>query len=375
MLYGPALLQFGIDPMRLILVRTRRDSDALWAMEEGLRCSQIAAVVGELGDISLTASRRLQLAAEETGVTAMLLRSRKTHQHLARRRPAGDWMQSHTKKNAAKLTIIRIFLGCPRLRQRLRTTRWRAEMFRCRGGESSTTGQWSGTMKRVISLWLPTFATDRLYRLRQDWLDSPLGIVDETRQQLVLHAINHAAQKTGIRWHDACRRACDPGLKTSEADIQAETKSTLSSCGLVRTLYPLDSSRRRRIGRDICGRRINLAEHNRLCSPVRWRRSTNARCHRPSQLPGVHFLRRYRRHPGGGLGGCSLHPLQAPPLDFSSQKARRKCSRTSSSRRPTTKKQHRLRPSSCRSAPHRRSYTNPSRRPCRSFWQRSRRPA
>ena len=42
-------------------------------MEEGLRCGQVAAVIGELGDMSLTASRRLQLAAEETGVTALSL--------------------------------------------------------------------------------------------------------------------------------------------------------------------------------------------------------------------------------------------------------------------------------------------------------------
>jgi len=73
-LYGPALLQFGIDPARMILVRPRRDADALWAMEEGLRCGRIAAVVGEITDMSLTASRRLQLAAEETGVTALMLR-------------------------------------------------------------------------------------------------------------------------------------------------------------------------------------------------------------------------------------------------------------------------------------------------------------
>ena len=112
-LYGPALLQFGIDPMRLILVRTRRDSDALWAMEEGLRCSQIAAVVGELGDISLTASRRLQLAAEETGVTAMLLRSKENTQRLARRRPAGDWMQSHTKKECRQTNDNKDLSGCP----------------------------------------------------------------------------------------------------------------------------------------------------------------------------------------------------------------------------------------------------------------------
>jgi protein ImuA len=68
-LYGPALLQFGIDPARMILVRPRRDTDALWAMEEGLRCGRVAAVIGEITDMSLTASRRLQLAAEETGVT------------------------------------------------------------------------------------------------------------------------------------------------------------------------------------------------------------------------------------------------------------------------------------------------------------------
>jgi protein ImuA len=73
-LYGPALLQFGIDPARLILVRARRDADALWAMEEGLRCDRLAAVVGEITDISLTASRRLQLAAEDTGITALALR-------------------------------------------------------------------------------------------------------------------------------------------------------------------------------------------------------------------------------------------------------------------------------------------------------------
>ena len=58
-------------------------------------------------------------------------------------------------------------------------------------------------------------------------MDSPLGIVDETRQQLVLHAVNHAAQKTGIRagMTLADARAILPSLKTSEADIQAETKA------------------------------------------------------------------------------------------------------------------------------------------------------
>ena len=82
-------------------------------------------------------------------------------------------------------------------------------------------------MKRVISLWLPKFATDRLCRLRQDWLDSPLGMIHETGGQLLLHAANHTAEQAGIRagMTLADAFAILPDLKTSEADIPAETKS------------------------------------------------------------------------------------------------------------------------------------------------------
>ena len=82
-------------------------------------------------------------------------------------------------------------------------------------------------MKRVISLWLPKFATDRLCRLRQDWLDSPLGLVHETGGRLVLHAVNHVAEQAGIRagMTLADARAVLPDLKTSETDLPAETKA------------------------------------------------------------------------------------------------------------------------------------------------------
>ena len=75
-LYPPGLLAYGLDPGRLIVVRARKDTDALWAMEEALRCRGLAAVVGELRTVSLAASRRLQLAAEAGGVTALVLRAR-----------------------------------------------------------------------------------------------------------------------------------------------------------------------------------------------------------------------------------------------------------------------------------------------------------
>lgn len=73
-LYGPGLAAFGLDPGRLIVVRGRTPTDILWAMEEGLRSGGLAAVLGETDGIGPTAARRLQLAAEASGVTALLLR-------------------------------------------------------------------------------------------------------------------------------------------------------------------------------------------------------------------------------------------------------------------------------------------------------------
>lgn len=62
----------------LIHVEARDARAALWAMEEGLRCSGLRAVVGELwGDpkvLDFTATRRLAVAAERHGVAAFLIR-------------------------------------------------------------------------------------------------------------------------------------------------------------------------------------------------------------------------------------------------------------------------------------------------------------
>lgn len=73
-LYGPGLGMLGLPEDEVIFVRARDETEALWAMEEGLACRDLAAVVGALNaPLSLTAERRLQLAAERTGVTAFLL--------------------------------------------------------------------------------------------------------------------------------------------------------------------------------------------------------------------------------------------------------------------------------------------------------------
>jgi len=74
-LYGPGLAAFGLDTRRLVIARCANRQDMLWAMEEGLRDPALAAVVAEPdGPVALTASRRLQLAAETGGVTGLILR-------------------------------------------------------------------------------------------------------------------------------------------------------------------------------------------------------------------------------------------------------------------------------------------------------------
>ena len=76
-LFPPALKMFGIQPDQIIFIDLHREKDLLWAMEESLKCEGLAAVVGEIKDISFTASRRLQLAVEKSRVTGFLLRQHK----------------------------------------------------------------------------------------------------------------------------------------------------------------------------------------------------------------------------------------------------------------------------------------------------------
>jgi protein ImuA len=72
-LYGPGLAAAGVSPRRVIFVTVNKAAEALWVLEEGLRCNGLAAVVGEGVDPSFTESRRLQLAARGGSTLALLL--------------------------------------------------------------------------------------------------------------------------------------------------------------------------------------------------------------------------------------------------------------------------------------------------------------
>ncbi|NNM78290.1 protein ImuA [Sphingomonas sp. ID1715] len=73
-LFAPGLALAGLPPERLLIAEAGRDEDVLAVMEEGLRHGALAAVVGEVGRAGLTETRRLQLAAEEGGTMALMLR-------------------------------------------------------------------------------------------------------------------------------------------------------------------------------------------------------------------------------------------------------------------------------------------------------------
>lgn len=77
--YGPGLSEMGFPPHSLLLVRVRDVSDLLAVGEDILRSPGIGAVVlsawGETRAFSLTASRRLSMAARSGGATAFLVRA------------------------------------------------------------------------------------------------------------------------------------------------------------------------------------------------------------------------------------------------------------------------------------------------------------
>ena len=73
--FPPALEYFGIAPDKVIFINLYKEKEILWVMEEALKCEGLAAVVGEVSQLSFTASRRLQLAVEQSQVTGFILRS------------------------------------------------------------------------------------------------------------------------------------------------------------------------------------------------------------------------------------------------------------------------------------------------------------
>ena len=125
-LFAPALARIGLHPDRVIYCETWKDRDVLRAMEEGLRYAGIAAVIGEATRISLTASRRLQLCAGESGVTALLLR---------RWRTAGEKVFAREPNAATTRWRVSPSPSAQGPFDHIDRQRWQVELVRVKGGE------------------------------------------------------------------------------------------------------------------------------------------------------------------------------------------------------------------------------------------------
>jgi protein ImuA len=125
-LFAPGLLHAGLHPDRVIYVETSHDRDVLPLVEEGLHEKGLGAVVGEVTRLGLTASRRLQLAAEASGVTALLLRRWWT---VAEKDLTQLPTAASTRWRIAPVISER--LPAPGLGR----ARWQVDLVRCRGAE------------------------------------------------------------------------------------------------------------------------------------------------------------------------------------------------------------------------------------------------
>lgn len=72
--YAPALAQRGLELSRVLLLRPQSAADALWSLEQALRCGICGAVLAWPDALDERALRRLQLAAQAGGSWGILFR-------------------------------------------------------------------------------------------------------------------------------------------------------------------------------------------------------------------------------------------------------------------------------------------------------------
>ncbi|MGG7579761.1 ImuA family protein [Rhizobium sp. Nf11,1] len=125
-LFMPALAQAGLHPKRVVFVEGDKEEDVLASMEECLSYGGLGAVVGELVRLPMTASRRLQLAAEKTGTMAIAVR------RWRRQTEANDFGQPTASTTRWRVSVLPSEdLPVPGVGR----ARWLLELMRSRAGE------------------------------------------------------------------------------------------------------------------------------------------------------------------------------------------------------------------------------------------------
>jgi protein ImuA len=125
-LFFPSLAQVGLHPDRVVFAESDREEDVLANMEECLAYGSLGVVIGELVRLPMTASRRLQLAAEKTGTMAIAVR------RWRRQTEANDFGQPTASVTRWRVSVLPSeelpVAGVGR-------GRWLLELMRSRAGE------------------------------------------------------------------------------------------------------------------------------------------------------------------------------------------------------------------------------------------------
>lgn len=127
-LFASALAQAGLVPDRVIYGEAGDDRAVLASMEEGLRHGGPSAVVAEVARLTMTASRRLQLAAEAGGVIGIALR------RWRRQTDAADFGQPTAAMTRWRVSVVP---STPLPVPGVGRHRWLVELIRARAGESA----------------------------------------------------------------------------------------------------------------------------------------------------------------------------------------------------------------------------------------------
>ncbi|THD77396.1 MAG: protein imuA [Phenylobacterium sp.] len=128
-LLAPGLIGLGFPAERLIQVCARDEAEVLSVMEDALATVGVAAVIGEVADVDLTAGRRLQLGCEKRGGTAFVLR----------RSPFGGQARRGIGSTASTRWRVRSAPSEPPAGEfGLGAPRFRVDLERCRGGRTGS---------------------------------------------------------------------------------------------------------------------------------------------------------------------------------------------------------------------------------------------
>jgi len=127
--YPPAIASLGIPLERVIALQPANHADAIWGLDQALRCSAVGVVIADIGNLEDRVARRLQLASEQGGGLGIFLRDARS----AKSQPS--WADVQWQIRPARFSDkIPSDTSAQEQVQRQNTRWFELELARCSGG-------------------------------------------------------------------------------------------------------------------------------------------------------------------------------------------------------------------------------------------------